>query len=260
MDRTVCARIQYDGTHFVGWQIQPRGRTVQGELEAVLRRLCGASIRAHAAGRTDAGVHALGMAVSAVVPARWTPVALRDALNALLPADIWVARVDEARLGFHARRSAEGRAYCYRIGTDETARSPFRRPYEWALGRELDPGMLARLADGLLGPHDFRALAVHTGLKRNCRCDIRRACWQRREGAIGWEFHIAADRFLHHLVRILVGTMVDGALGRRPETDLARLLDQDPGVRASPPAPAEGLYFVSADYADRWFCLGETPA
>src|SRR5512139_208304 len=198
MDRTVCARIQYDGTRFVGWQIQPRGRTVQGELEAVLARLCTVPIRAHAAGRTDAGVHALGMAVSAVVPARWTPVALRSALNALLPPDVWVAQVVEAQPGFHARRSASGRAYRYRIGTDEAARSPFRRPYEWALGRELDPGVLARLADALLGAHDFRALAVHTGIKRNCRCDIRRARWERREGGTGWEFHVAADRFLHH--------------------------------------------------------------
>lgn len=260
MDRTVCARIQYDGTRFVGWQIQPRGRTVQGELEAVLGRLCGAPVRAHAAGRTDAGVHALGMAVSAVVPARWTPAALRSALNALLPADVWVAHLEEAQPGFHARRSASGRAYRYRIGSDEAARSPFRRPYEWALGRELDAAALNRLAGALLGPHDFRALAVHTGMKRNCRCDVRRARWERRDGDIGWEFHVAADRFLHHLVRILVGTMVDAALGRRPEADLARLLDQDPGVRASPPAPAEGLYFVSADYPDHWFRLGEMPA
>ena len=260
MDRTVCARIHYDGRGFAGWQIQPSGRTVQGELEGVLGRLCGAPIRAHAAGRTDAGVHALGMAVSAVVPAKWTPVALQDALNSLLPEDIWVERLDEARQGFHARRSASGRSYCYRIGTDAAARSPFRRPYEWVVGRGLDAEVLTALGSTLAGGHDFRALAVHTSLKRNCRCEIRRARWERREGNRGWEFQVAADRFLHHMVRILVGTMVDAATGRRSPEDLVRLLKQDPGVRASPPAPAQGLYFVAADYSDHWFHLGEMPA
>jgi tRNA pseudouridine38-40 synthase len=260
MDRTVCARIHYDGQGFVGWQIQPSGRTVQGELEAVLGRLSGRPVRAHAAGRTDAGVHALGMAVSAVVPAKWTPAALREALNALLPPDIWVERMDEARPGFHARLSASGRRYCYRIGTDAAARSPFRRPYEWAVGRDLDAEVLAELAAGLVGHHDFRALAVHTGLKRNCRCQIRLAHWERRAEPGGWEFHVGADRFLHHMVRILVGTMVAAASGRRAPADLPRLLAQDPAVRASPPAPAGGLYFVAADYPDHWFRLGEMPA
>ena len=260
MDRTVCARLHYDGTHFVGWQLQADGRTVQGEFEAVLERLCGGRVRAHAAGRTDAGVHALGMAVSATVPARWTPEALRRALNALLPPDCWVADVREAQPGFHARKSATGRAYCYRIGTDAEAASPFRRPYEWALGRDLPADALQRGAASLVGPHDFRALAVHTGGKENCRCTIRRARWVRRDGESGWEFEVAADRFLHHMVRMLVGTMVEMALGRRPETDLDRLLTQAEGVRASPPAPACGLYFVAAEYPDRWFRLGDDTA
>jgi tRNA pseudouridine38-40 synthase len=257
MDRTVWARIQFDGTRFAGWQIQPGSRTVQGELESVLRRLCTIPVRVHAAGRTDAGVHALGMAVSTTLPARWTPDALRRAWNALLPDDVWVAEVREVREGFHARLSAEGRAYCYRVGTDDAAASPFRRPFEWALGRDLDGAVLSRCAGVLLGRHDFRALAVHTGLKRNCHCTIRQARWERRPDSVGWEFQVAADRFLHHLVRILVGTMVDVALGRRPARDLEGLLAQDPGIRASPPAPAEGLYFMAADYPDRWFRLGD---
>jgi tRNA pseudouridine38-40 synthase len=257
MDRTVCARIQFDGSRFAGWQIQPDSRTVQGELESVLGRLCSVPVRVHAAGRTDAGVHALGMAVSATLPDRWTPDALRRALNALLPNDVWVAEIREVRQGFHARKSAEGRAYRYRVGTDAAAASPFRHPFEWALGRELDGAVLSRCAEMLLGGHDFRALAVHTGLKRNCRCTVRQARWERRPEALGWEFQVAADRFLHHLVRILVGTMVDAALGRRPAGDLERLLAQDPGVRASPPAPAGGLYFIAADYPDRWFRLGD---
>lgn len=257
MDRTVCARIQYDGTRFVGWQLQPDGRTVQGDLEAVLERLCGRRVRVHAAGRTDAGVHALGMAISATVPARWSPETLHRALNALLPRDCWVAEVREVRPGFHARKSATGRAYCYRIGTDAEAASPFRRSWEWALGRSLPLDALSRGAAGLLGTHDFRAFAVQTGGRLNCRCSIRRAEWAPRPGGRGVEFHVAADRFLHHMVRMIVATLVDVALGRRPPEDPARLLAREPGVRSSPPAPPEGLYFAAADYPEEWFRLGD---
>jgi tRNA pseudouridine38-40 synthase len=199
------------------------------------------------------------MAVSAIVPARWTPDALQRALNALLPRDCWVAELREARPGFHARKCADERAYRYRLGTDADACSPFRRPYEWALSCEPPLERLARQAARLIGPHDFRALAVHTGQKPDCRCRIRRAEWTRRENGSGVDFHVAADRFLHHMVRILVATMVDAALDRRPEEDLARLLDPDPDVRASPPAPPHGLYFVRAEYPDRWFRLDEDP-
>jgi tRNA pseudouridine38-40 synthase len=232
---------------------------VQGEIEAVLLRLLDHPVRVHAAGRTDAGVHALGMAVSAIVPARWTPDALRRAVNALLPPDCWVSEVREARPGFHARYTATGRHYAYRVGTDADARSPFRRPFEWALEPGPDREVLDRMATTLRGTHDFRALAVHTGARDNCRCTIRQARWVPRIQDRGVEFHVAADRFLHHMVRILVATMVDAALGRRSEDDLAALLGQHPGVRASPPAPPHGLYFVQAEYPDHWFRPDEDP-
>lgn len=253
MDRTVLLLLHYVGTAFAGWQRQPDARTVQSELERVLSRLCGAPIRAHAAGRTDAGVHALGMAVSTVVPERWTPSALHRALNALLPPDCWVSEVREAGPGFHARKCADRRSYRYLIGTDPASRSPFRRPYEWALGQPLDPALLTRVAEGLLGEHDFRALAVQTAAKPHCRCRLELARWTPRDGGTGLRFEVSANRFLHHMVRILVATMVDIAMARRPEGDLARLLVADPAVRASPPAPAEGLYFVGAEYPSHWF-------
>lgn len=260
MDRTIFARLQYDGTRFAGWQIQPDARTVQGEIEAVLARLLGHPVRVHAAGRTDAGVHALGMAISAIVPARWTPDALRRAANALLPPDCRLVEAREVRSGFHARYSATGRRYAYRVGTDAEARSPFRGAFEWALDARPAAAVLARQAAALRGTHDFRALAVHTGARANCRCTIRQARWVPRIQDRGVEFHVAADRFLHHMVRILVATMVDAALGRRPEADLAALLGRAPGVRASAPAPAHGLYFVRAEYPDHWFRLDEDPA
>ncbi|MGH7606633.1 MAG: hypothetical protein ACREME_04770, partial [Gemmatimonadales bacterium] len=136
--RPYLAVVQYDGGGFAGWQRQRTARTVQGEFEAVLERLMGAPTVATGAGRTDAGVHALGQGVSFGGSARWAdrPGDLRRALNALQPREIWVERVHVMRAGFHARRSATARRYRYVIGTDDAAASPFRRPYEWALGGE----------------------------------------------------------------------------------------------------------------------------
>ena len=138
--RPYLAVIQYDGGGFAGWQRQPADRTVQAEFEAVLERLMGRKTAATGAGRTDTGVHALGQAVSFLGGERWDAPAsdLRRALNALLPREIWVQQVHVMRPGFDARRSATARRYRYLIGTDEGAASPFRKPYEWALGRALD--------------------------------------------------------------------------------------------------------------------------
>ena len=132
MSRSFLALLHFDGTHFLGWQRQAAGRTVQGELEAVLERLADRPVRTNAAGRTDAGVHAVGLAVSFAMPERWTPPDLRRALNALLPRDCWVAETHAMRAGFHARKEADGRRYRYDIGTDAAAESPFRRRFEWA--------------------------------------------------------------------------------------------------------------------------------
>ncbi|MHB1329176.1 MAG: tRNA pseudouridine(38-40) synthase TruA [Gemmatimonadales bacterium] len=253
MPRTFLATLQFDGTDFVGWQRQREGRAVQTELEAVLQRLAGQPVRVHAAGRTDAGVHALGMAISFALPDRWTPAALERAMNALVPRDCFVTAVREAREGFHARRSATERRYRYLIGTDRLARSPFRRPHEWALGMPLDLVQLRACAGRLLGEHDFAALSVLRSHPPHTRCEIRQAEWIERPDGTGVMFAIAANRFLHHMVRMLVGTSVDIALGRRPLDDLDRLMARAADVRTSPPAPAEGLYFVTAVYSEEWF-------
>src|SRR5206468_1006242 len=149
--RPFLAVLQYDGGGFAGWQRQPADRTVQAEFEAVLERLMGRRTTATGAGRTDTGVHALGQAVSFVGAERWQPDDLRRALNALLPREIWVQQVHLMRSGFDARRSATARRYRYLIGTDEAAASPFRKPYEWALCRELDERVLHGAAVALLG-------------------------------------------------------------------------------------------------------------
>ena len=172
----------------------------------------------------------------------------RRALNALLPRDCWVARVRQVHAGFHARKSALGREYRYDVGVDAAGMSPFRRPYEWALGRPLDVNAMRTAAAGLLGEHDFRAFAAKGEPKPHYDCRLRMAEWRERVGAVGYSFHVAADRFLHHMVRMLVGTMVDIGLGRRPLADMSDLLARADNSETSPPAPPEGLYFVSAVY------------
>ena len=174
--RPCLAVVQYDGAQFVGWQRQREGRTVQADFEAVLERLMGRRTTATGAGRTDSGVHALGQGVGFAAAGRWgeDSDALRRALNALLPRDVWVERVYPMHPGFNARKSALARRYHYVIGTDDAAHSPFRRPYEWALGRGLDPAALAQAAAALVGEHDFRGLTAAGQVKPHYRSRVDR--------------------------------------------------------------------------------------
>jgi tRNA pseudouridine38-40 synthase len=250
MSRTFLATLHFDGTGFVGWQRQPAGRSVQIEFEGVLERLFERSAVAHAAGRTDAGVHAVGLPVSFSAPASWNAAGLRRALNALLPHDCWVESVHPMLPGFHARKSAISRRYRYDIGLDDAASSPFRRRFEWALGRPLDGAALRSAATLLLGEHDFRAFAAKGAPKPHYLCRLARAEWEPRADNRSVSFHVEADRFLHHMVRMLVGTMVDVGLDRRPLTDIEALLERSDNSETSPPAPPQGLYFVAARYPE----------
>lgn len=242
------AVLHYFGRDFAGWQRQPRGRTVQAELERALERLAGRRVVAHAAGRTDAGVHAFGQVVSFTLPRAFPPNELHRALNALIPRDMWVARVGTAPVGFHARKHAIARRYQYAVGCDPGAFSPFRRPFEWALGRPLDPAGLTAAAAAILGEHDFRAFARVGQVKPHYRCRVTTAEWHARPNGEGFIFTIEADRFLHRMVRFLVGSMVDVGVGRRSSSDIARLLAGTDNAEASPPAPPEGLYLISVRY------------
>jgi len=251
--RPYLAVVQYDGARFAGWQRQPEARTVQAEFETVLARIAGGErVVTTGAGRTDSGVHALGQGVSFTPGERWQgqPTELRRALNALLPDDVWVEQVHAMRPGFDARRSATARRYRYVIGTDAGAASPFRRPYEWALGASLDVAALASAAALLAGEHDFRGLAAAGAATAHYRCRVALAEWAPRADVAGGgvTFTIEADRFLHHMVRFLVGAMVDIALGRRPPEDFPRLLVATDNLAASPPAPPQGLYLLAVRY------------
>lgn len=252
MSRTFLATLQYDGTGFVGWQRQPAGRSVQLEFERVLERLFAHRTVAHAAGRTDAGVHSIGQGVSFSAPGNWTHLSLRRALNALLPSDCWVESVHPMLPGFHARKSALSRRYRYRVGGDEASASPFRRQLEWALGKPLDLELLNEAARVARGEHDFRAFATKTD-KPHYRCRVIHAAWTPRIDDRGVSFEIEADRFLQRMVRMLVGTMVDIGLARRPLEDMATLLRREDNADTSPPAPPEGLYFAAVVYPPELF-------
>jgi len=246
--RTVQLVLHYDGSRFAGWQRQPAARTVQGELEAVFEHLFGTRVGVVGAGRTDAGVHATGQAAHVTVSERWTPDSLRRAVNALLPHDVWVSRVVTMDPAFHARYSAVARRYTYRIGTDECAESPFRRPYEWHVREPLDRASLSTLAGALVGEHAFRGFAVRgTAPERDSHvCAISEADWVDGEG--GLAFRIEANRFLHHMIRFLVGTMVEVATGRRSAASFATLLTAAENTGVSAPAPARGLCLEAVTY------------
>lgn len=247
-ERRIRLTLHYDGAGFFGWQRQPGMRTVQAELEAALSRLANRPTTVVGAGRTDRGVHAVGQVASALLPEKWRSAELRRALNRVLPQDIWVAAADEVDQSFHARFDAVARSYLYRVGTAEAAASPFRRRWCWPLLEPLDRALLERQASLLPGEHSFRAFARAGQEERGDRCTVYAARWVEWDG-VGVELRITANRFLHHMVRYLVGTMVDAARGRRPPGDLAALLAGEPGLETSPPAPPEGLFLRRVAYA-----------
>ena len=255
--RTVQLILHYDGAGFAGWQRQPAVRTVQGELEAALDRLCAAPVAALGSGRTDAGVHARGQAVGVRVTERWTPDGLRRALNAVLPRDIWVAAAHDMTSEFHARYSAVARRYSYHIGLDEAAASPFRRRYEWAVLRPVDVATLHAAARLVVGEHGFRGFAVQGTAPAgdDHRCRLSRAEWSGAEDD-RLVFHVEANRFLHHMVRFLVGTMIDAAVGRRSLDSVGALLDAPDNRGVAPPAPAHALFLERVTYPDHLYLHG----
>ena len=254
-ERTVQLVLHYDGAEFSGWQRQPTQRTVQGVLEAALERLCATPVAALGSGRTDAGVHARGQAVGIRVPDRWggDVQKLRRALNAILPRDVWVAAAFEMREEFHARYSAVSRRYSYYVGTDDEANSPFRVRHELAFGQPLQRGALDAAAAHLTGDHCFRGFAVlgTAPAHDDHRCCVTEARWLDRPG--GLVFEIEANRFLHHMVRFLVGTMLDIAAARRPPADLPALLAAADNRDVSPPAPPHALFLDRVRYPDELY-------
>ncbi len=246
--RTLQLVIQYDGEAFAGWQRQPAQRTVQGVLEEGLTRLMQMHVPVIGAGRTDAGVHAFGQAASINLPEKWQPERLNRALNAVLPRDVRCRDVIEMLPTFHARYSATERQYRYLVGTDRDAPGPFRYNREWAIDRPMDEGRLNAEAASVIGDHAFLAYAVKGTAPEgdDHHCLVHECRWEQRAG--GLALVIGANRFLHHMVRFLVGTMVDVGLGRRPPGTVRELLLSSSNQKVSPPAPACGLYLERVTY------------
>ena len=245
--------VHYDGSAFHGWQVQPDQRTVQGDLESALSRLADRPRTVLGSGRTDTGVHATGQVASVDMPDSWTPAALLKSLNAVLDGDVWIAEVLKADPDFHPRYDAILRCYRYEVGTRRDAASPFYRRWCWPLGAaegphstDLDVSAMRAAADIIVGEHSFKAFAKAGQPERGDRCTVHSAEWT--ETALGLRFSVAADRYLHHMVRYLTGTMVDIGRGRRPLDDMTRLLACDPEVVTSPPAPPEGLFLDRVEY------------
>jgi tRNA pseudouridine38-40 synthase len=257
LSRSVQLVLHYDGAGFSGWQRQPGERTVQGVLEAAVSRLCGEPVAVVGAGRTDAGVHARGQAAGLRVPEKWIVSALRRSMNAILPDDVWIAAAFDMRDEFHPRYSAVSRSYSYFVGTDDLASSPFRRTHELVWKKPLDPVRLGSAANTIRGDHCFRAFAVKgTAPQRDDhRCTVANAAWRERDG--GFVFEITANRFLHHMVRFLVGTMLEVGEGRREVSDIDELLEQEDNSRASPPAPAHALFLERVEYPSDLYVRAE---
>jgi tRNA pseudouridine38-40 synthase len=247
-ERTVQLVLHYDGGAFAGWQRQRTERTVQGVLEATLARVCAAPVAVVGAGRTDAGVHARGQAAGVRLPTKWTPPTIRRALNATLPPDIWIAAAHEMHPEFHARYSAVARRYTYVVGTDEEAASPFRRTRELVERHSLERNLLDEAARAIVGEHCFRGFAVRGTAPDtdDHHCVVRDARWIDRPG--GLAFEIEANRFLHHMVRFLVGTMLEIARGNRAIESLGELLVAADNREVAPPAPAHALFLDRVEY------------
>jgi len=229
-------------------------RTVQGAVEEALARLLDRpgppGPRIDLAGRTDTGVHAAAQEIAFEAAAPWTAAQLHRALSAILPSDVALTRLRNATPDFHPRFDAQARRYEYVVDRASHG-NPFLRNRVWPRPCELDVERLGAMARHLPGERSFEGFAKAGQPERGTRCAVEAARWISGPGSL-LRFEIAADRFLHHMVRYLVGTMVEIAMNRRPAADLASMLKAEIPSRAVFPAPPRGLYLTGVRYPDGW--------
>ncbi|MBE0642788.1 MAG: tRNA pseudouridine(38-40) synthase TruA [Bacteroidetes bacterium] len=243
--RRFRVRIEYDGTDFVGWQLQPNGRSVQGEMELALQRLFQQSVRVHGAGRTDAGVHATGQVAHFDLHSRLDAGTVTRALNAELPLDITIRETVEVDPEFHARFTASSRSYEYTIVQE---RISLDRRQQWILYASLDHDAIRQVVDALRGTHDFTTFSKHVASMPHHYCHVFDASWESDE--LVSRFRIRANRFLQGMVRCLVGGIVH--VGRQritPKEFISMLAARDRG-RAPMLAPAHGLVLTEVGYSE----------
>jgi tRNA pseudouridine38-40 synthase len=250
--------LTYDGTPFNGWQIQPNLPTVQGTLAQAIHRITGESVLPQGSGRTDAGVHALGQVASFSLVGPIPPPNLHRALNRALPPSIRILSVEQVPEDFHARHSAIGKTYEYRISTDEIC-SPMQAPYVWSYHLPLDLATLQNAADHIRGTHDFTSFAASDPdlTTRTEQAEelpttpcltrtIHHSSWHREDHRL--IYRVTGTGFLHHMVRNLVGTFVEAGAGRISADAIPEILAAHDRNAAGPTAPARGLFLVEVEY------------
>ena len=242
---TFKATLEYDGTAYAGWQRQPGQPTIQEAVEAAFRSVTQTDVPVIAAGRTDAGVHALGQVVSFKSDKPLSPDEWLRALNATLPDDISVRSVEQVPDDFHARYSAIRKLYVYRI-LNRPSRSALERARAWHLYGRLSLDAMREAAGHLVGRHDFSSFQGHPTDVENPLCDLQRIEIVRAEDIVRIEME--ADRFLKQMVRAMVGTLVEIGQEKRKPEEMKRILDAKDRRAAGYTAPAQGLYLVRVDY------------
>ncbi len=243
--RTLRFTLAYDGTNYSGWQRQANALTVQELVENALTKLCKETIKVVGSGRTDAGVHAHGQVVSFRTSCAIPAARLAVALNSLLPEDIVAREGQEVPAEFHARYSAHEKLYCYKIYRHPLA-SPFWRLYAWHVPGELDVAAMRQAAEYFTGTHDFSAFCAAGGTKVNPIRDIYLSVWRQSGDVL--EYHVEGTGFLYHMVRNMVGTMVDIGKGKHPPHVIAAILASKQRSLAGVTAPAQGLYLDRVTY------------
>ena len=242
---TVKLVLEYDGTGYAGWQRQPDQPTIQEAIERAIRQVSQATVSVVGAGRTDAGVHALGQVASFHVDRDWLASTWTRALNAVLPKDIAVRSATLTDPGFHAQHDARGKRYTYRI-LHRPTRPTVDRAFVWHIYRPLDEAAMQQATASLIGSQDFSSFEGSLTDNTNPICHLQRLDVIHQ----GDQIHIEAyaDRFLKHMVRAIVGTMVEVGLGKRTPDSLTAVLRARDRSAAGRTAPAQGLCLMRVDY------------